>query len=192
MKLPAFVVIVLGCGLAPGQETLPSDMGPAEGSSLIKLAKNAMREFMLRRTGSADQVIPSSIGDKTIRLADGTEKKLRELDYAVTLTLRDKGAVKAIAHASEGDLCRNVIAASLKAMRSPHLPDIITTDLLDTLEFELEIAGPETEIPAGKIPEEVTPGLTGLSLYVGDLKATVLPSKAYLLDFDAKAMADFC
>ena len=152
----------------------------SDGIALVALARSAMVEYLDRRTPCEDQMVPA---------------RLSALDtsrYGAAVTLRDAGKFVGQAVSSNQSLPRNVIAASLKAMRSSLLPDLINREYLDSLTVEVEVLGRATEVAAADIPSAIHPGYTGLMLTRGEVASYCLPSTAYLKGMDSDRMKADC
>lgn len=152
----------------------------AQAATLIELARSAMRVYLTDRTPADSQSIPEDV------------RALAKSSYAVTLTLRSKGAVVARSGQDQRNLPRNVIGAALAAMRSPKLPDRVTRRVLDSLTVELEILGPDKPVTEAALGGAIRPGLTGVRFARGIDDSPLLPSTCYLLDLTAEQIPRHC
>ena len=152
----------------------------AEAAALIELARSAMRRYLTDRTPADSQSIPEHV------------RAMAKSSYAVTLTLRSKGAVVARSGQDQRNLPRNVIAAALAAMRSPRLPDRVTRRVLDSLTIELEILGPDKPVTEAALAGVIRPGLTGVRFARGIDDSPLLPSTCYLLDLTGEQIPRHC
>jgi hypothetical protein len=128
----------------------------------------------------------------------GQLKPLRNLTNAAGVTLRRRGAVVALQIRDDGDLCRNVAAAALRAMRSSRLPDRVDRKVLDALTVEVEVLSPPRVVGREQLADAMIRGLTGLGYSRRDATtapaagsggvARVMPSGAYVLGLDAEQM----
>ncbi len=159
----------------PAAADLP-DVTAHQGAALVDLARAAMTGYLHARTTSASVNIPL---------------QLRELDRrpnAVAVTLRRGGSVMALEVHGAGDLCTNLIIASLQAMRSPKLPDRVDDKVLASLTVEVEVLGKPRPIDPGQVDQAIVPGLTGLQCGSGNSTVYVLPSAAYVLGLSTEQM----
>ena len=166
---------------AAGQSSEPSPPSPpqvslADGKALIALARAAMEDYLLHRTEADKQAIAGQL----------CELARFPCPAAVTLWFHGKNTGRIIQ--GGGNLCRNVIVAALKAMRSPDLPDRVTPEVLGSLTVELEVLGGARPVEQDSLLASIRPGLTGLRLARGGVEAYVLPGEAYLNGYDARQM----
>ena len=124
-----------------------------------------MLEYLRHRTPAEDQPLPFYL------------KELTDRRNAVAVTLRSADAATATLVEDGGSLPRNLIAAALKAMRSPLLPDRITEETLAELTVEVAILDEITEVGREEIPAVYVPGLTGLAAERGNRRVHLLPGE---------------
>jgi AMMECR1 domain-containing protein len=188
----------------PKQPTRP--VLPAQsGSHLTTQARSAMLKYLASRKTARQQAISENLQTPVVT-ADGSEKPLAELPYAAIVTLRQDGRVVASALGEGHDLARNIIAAALQAMRSPRLPDRITSSVLLELTLEVSVLGDPVEVKDDQLADAIEPGIVGLRLTRGMhdpglrvegvealLDTTyILPSRAYVLGWSAEQMKRHC
>jgi len=154
-------------------------MSLAEGTSLVLLVRSAMSGYLNHRTPADKQPIPDELSD------------LAHRNYAVAVTLRDRGKVVGRIVQSGSSTPRNAIAAALRAMRDRRLPDRITAEVLEQLTVEVEVLGPLRDVLETQLRRAITPGLTGLRMIRGGT-AYCLPSEAYQQGLDADEMRGYC
>ena len=152
----------------------------AKAAALVDLARSAMRVYLTDRTPADRQSIPARL------------RPLAKSRYAVALTLRSKGGVVARSWQDRRNLARNVIAAALEAMRSPGLPDRVTSEVLDALTVELEILGPQRPVSEAQLGGAIGPGLTGVKFARGIDDSPLLASTAYVLNLTAEQVPRRC
>ncbi|MCL2701491.1 MAG: AMMECR1 domain-containing protein [Phycisphaerae bacterium] len=176
---------------SPGVAAIQVDAD--DGPVMVRLARDAMAEYLVHRTPAETQAIPASLA----------HLEREKWTYAANVTLRHEGrtvgrAFNASLKNERGipqpaSVCRNVIAAALKAMRSEDLPDVITQAYLESLTIEVEILSPPkaVEPPPGRkltrmdVERLVTPGQTGLRVVRGADEVYLLPSDGYVMGMDA-------
>lgn len=145
----------------------PESLDNQQAAPLINLARSAMLDFLKNRTPADRQEIPT-------RLAG-----LQNVKCGVAVGIRIEGQLKAQAFASDKTLCRNIIAASLGALRSPSLPDRVTPELIQSATLEIETIENLSAVGSEQIEPSYAQGLTGLLLKAGGREAFSLPSAAY-------------
>ncbi|NBB94805.1 MAG: hypothetical protein GVY16_03605 [Planctomycetes bacterium] len=185
----------------PSPPRLPTGAKPR----LPTLARQAMLRYLSSRQPAADQPIPDALQAEVDLPAQGVTS-VATLPYAAVVTLRQDGRLVGTALGDGRGLARNVIAAALDAMRSPALPDRITSEVLLGLTVELSILGEQIETDEDVLLATITPGLTGVKLVRGlrdpglrvDGAAAlfrsthVLPSTACVLGWNAARMRTQC
>ncbi|MFW6133880.1 MAG: AMMECR1 domain-containing protein, partial [Planctomycetota bacterium] len=116
--------------------TAPGALSEADGRVLVRLARRAMGTYLDYRTPVEQQEL-------------GAAEPLTGRRAAAAVTLWDGEACRARVVADEHDsLPRNVVAAALQAMRSEHLPDRITHEVLDGLTVRVHVLGPPGPLDA--------------------------------------------
>jgi len=165
---------------AAGKPPPAPSIGRAEGKALIVLARAAMRDYLATRTNSDGYPLPAAV------------RPLMSSPYAAAVTLRRRGSVLARHVRSGGSLPRNVVAAALRAMRTPKLPDRVTAADLAALTVEVEVLGDARSVSPESLPEQFVPGLTGLTLSRGGRTVHTLPSTAVVLGLSLEAMQRDC
>jgi len=202
MKTPPIIAALLlltAAAAIAATGPLQPKVSLSEGVALVGVARKAMHLYLTRRIDADRQPIPSKLN------------RLSKRPYAAAVTLRSRGRVVARSIESGPALTRNVIAASLKAMRSPKLDDRVTQEVLDSLTVEVEVLGvsqavaiqpphgePATakasplSLPNAALAEAITPGLTGLMLTRGRQNSRLLPSTAYEEGLDAGQIIRRC
>jgi len=181
--IPALVAFVAASAGATAQDvTMPSPpkISLSDGTELVSLARSAMHRYIRRRTPSGAQAIPPRL------------KRLVERPYAAAVTLRRDGRKVAQSVHSGHGLPTNVIAAALKAMRSPKLPDRVTQKLLDSMTIEVEVFGGPRPVGEKDLANAVVPGAVGVMLTRGTRTAYSLPSSAVILGLGADQCRTNC
>jgi hypothetical protein len=205
-RLGATLILLWVCVASYSQENAPQrpNIPLQSGPMLVSLARQSMKNFLSDRLGPEEFVVPTEW--KALTTTDKKKTSLVEAPYAVCVTLRKDGAVVGRSVQASRGLVRNVVAAALKAMRGPALPDRITSEYLSSLVVELEILGSQTPLAEEEIPRAVAPGRLGLRLSLGvddpalrgphfvglHQEAVVLPSTAYVLGWDTDRMRKQC
>lgn len=146
----------------------------------MDLVRRAMREYLRSRTPADKLPIPAALSHLTDR------------DCTVAVTLRRGPEELARSIRSGAGLCRNTIAAALKAMRAPALGDRVTVELLAGLTVEVEVLGEMRDVPESSLVGSIVPGLWGLRLRRGRHEAYVLPSEAVMRGLDPQAVFRKC
>ncbi|HUT59708.1 MAG TPA: AMMECR1 domain-containing protein [Phycisphaerae bacterium] len=168
-SIPATALILLSWGQLAAEQTAKAPPAPAiaiaEADALVKLARSAMVEYLAKRTPADEVTIPKSVQDLT---------------GGVALSLRRDGQQVAECIQQDHGLARNVVAAALTAMRSPRLPDKVTSKLLEGLVVEIEVLGPPQKVEQADLAATIIPGMTGLRASRGLDDSFLLPSAAYL------------
>ena len=190
----AFLALRTDPGLAA--ELAGPDVDPSEGAGLAALARTAMHAYLKDRTPADQLPLPPELA------------RLERRPHAACVTLRREGKVVAQVVQTGNSLPRNVIAASLAAMRSPDLPNIVTQAVLESLVVEVEVLGPPVLVGQEKVGDQVDlegrrkldaeleklfqPGLAGLKLTRGQASAYTLPSVAYTHALNLAGMRRWC
>ncbi len=143
----------------------------SQGRALVSLVREAMERYRRFRTPVKDHPVPEAL------------KPLLETRYPVAVVLRSEGRAVATSQFAAAATPHNAVAAALDAMRSPRLPDRVTSEVLAALRVEVEVLGPATPLPEDPEVGPVAPGRTGLRATRGKESGYVLPSTAYILDF---------
>lgn len=175
--LPLATLLASICAIASGQaataqnvpasQPAPVRVGTRQADALAGLARSAMATYLKDRTAADKQAIPSQVAD------------LQALTSPVLVRLRHKGQLVAQAVAGDSNICRNVISAAVRAMRSPSLPDRITRQYLAELTVELELAISPAQARPADLPRSYVPALHGLRL-AGQRSANyAFPTTAY-------------
>ena len=143
-----------------------------------------MGRYLSHRTPAESMPIPAEL------------RSLRSRRHPVAVTLRRRGAVVALAVRDEADPCTNLLAAALRALRSPKLPDRVDRQVLAALTVEVDVLSSLRDVRRGELAEQFVPGLTGLAYSRGGPEAPpgrtdrsvawVLPAAAYVLGLDAE------
>lgn len=121
-------------------------------AAIVGQARAAMLEYLKERTPADKQkLLPDLLGLQSIR-------------HGAAVGIRIDGQLKAQAFAGGGEFCRNVMAAAIKALRSPSLPDRVTAELVRSAAIEVESIESLQPISPREIPKNYVPGLTGLLL----------------------------
>jgi hypothetical protein len=187
----------------PGRPA-PPQLPAQAARQLTALARSAMLRYLASHQPANAQPIPDEL--KAVNANGNGPASVADLPYDAVVTLRQDGQTVATAVGEGRGLASNVIVAALLAMRSPKLPDRITSDLLMRLTLELSILGKPTEIKGAHIAAVAAPGLIGLKLTRGVRdpglriegadslfrETFVLPSTAYVLGWDAARMRSQC
>jgi hypothetical protein len=170
VTIPLMACAVL-CAAASGQgpqRPAAPPIGPAEGVAAIRLARQAMLDYLRNRTPAEAMGLPDSA------------QSLAQRPNAAAVTLRSGGAEVAQSVRRGSNLSRSVIEAALAAMRSPKLPDQVTAEYLAGLTVEVEVLGPSQGVGAERLGETIVPGLVGVTASRGLDDFTALPSDSYV------------
>jgi len=178
---------------ATALQTLPK-LTADQGRALVRLAREGMNRYLTHRGGPEAMRLPSEL------------RPLRGWRNAAAVTLRDGGRVVAVQVRTGEELCTNLLAAALNAMRSPRLPDRVDRKVLDALTVEVEVLSVPRTVPRRSLAAAIAPGLDGLLYGRGPLPgisasrpagprephagamAWVLPSAGYVLGLNAEQM----
>jgi AMMECR1 domain-containing protein len=166
-----------------------------QGRALVRLAREGMNRYLTHRIRPETMPIPAEL------------QALRGRSSPVAVTLRSRGAVVAVQVRMGAGVCRNMLAAALRAMRSPKLPDRVDRKVLDALTVEVEVLSAPQPAEKGELAAAIIAGLTGLVYSRGEVAwapatdasaprkwrqagglAWVLPSAGYVLGLDAEQM----
>ena len=150
----AWLTCAFSAGVArarpPVQPPMPALTRP-QGAALVGLARSAMRKYLTDRIDAKSMPLTAEL------------MPLRNAPNAAAVTLRSRGAVVALEIRDDGELCLNVAAAALRAMRSSKLPDRVDRKVLDALTVEVEVLSPARLVAREKLPSVMVRGLTGLA-----------------------------
>ena len=161
---------------APADAPVPPQLTADQGAGLVRLARMAMRRYLTHRMPADEMPVVRELEALTRR------------SNVAAVTLRSRGAVKAFQVGEGQDLCTNVIAAALRAMRSSELPDRVDRKVLDALTVEVEVLSAVQPVGRADLARSIVPGRTGLVYSRAAGKAWILPSRAYVLGLDADGM----
>jgi len=174
------IALVSGAASARGEPPAAPIMTLDDGKQLVNLARSGMVEFIKSRTPADKYPIPPEM------------KHLARKFGAASVTLRSSGKLPVRSTRAGANVCRSVLAAALKAMRSGDLPDRITPSVLAALTVEVEIHGPAKAISPRKLGGSIVQGMTGLRASRGQARGYVLPSTACQLGLLAREMRGVC
>lgn len=187
------------------QPPQPPGLSRELAGRLPRLARTAMLGYLRNRHGVEEVPIPEPLRQTRVPLP-GKDVMFSEVKCPVIVTLRNNGAVVARSYQDGLGLVKNVIQASLSAMRSEAMPNRISRADLESLSIELEILGTTTPLETDRLRDDLRVGLDGLKLTVGvndpqlqdghfsgvHQQALVSPSIAYVLGWDAERMKKQC
>ena len=174
------IALVSVAASARGEPPAAPIMTLDDGKQLVNLARGGMVEFINSRTPSDKYPIPPEM------------KHLARKFGSASVTLRSSGKFLVRSTRAGANVCRSVLAAALKAMRSGDLPDRITPSVLAALTVEVEIHGPTRAISPRKLGGSIVQGMTGLRASRGQARGYVLPSTACHLGLLARDMRSVC